>query len=533
MENLKEAQIMFRKFSLLSMVCLIVLLAPQMSVFASSTLNFINPRPENPVAETYGPPWFRDSGSNWLFIYDTLIGNDEQMKPVEPNLATSWEISEDGLTWVFHLREDVKFHDGVPFTAIDVKTTIEKQTHPDLVGNYVAYVNPFRTLQGFEEYRNGKAQEIEGIKVVDDHTVQFNFVEPSGTFLLGLGISSILPHHKIKDIDPTELFGNEYFKHPIGTGPFEIKEIVEGDYYLFSAYEDYHRGRPKIDEIVVRNLDPLLAVANKQVDFYVTYTLDIIEEAEKSEYELNVATDPMRFQYFRINQQRAPFDDINFRKALIHAIDREAIIDTFYGGYARITTGLMGPGYWHNDELEPLEYDVNKARSLVKESSYDGREFDLIYYYPDELSRDLVATIQYFWKEAGINAKLRLVDGATATAIVYGDRKDEFTIVYAARAYEDPSWLADYTTGHSSNYSGYSSKQYDELIDKAQKTIDLEERRKYYHMAQALLYEAMVDISLWAPDMVNIMHPRLHKTIDAIPGFWYPVDLGIHEWEIY
>ena len=486
---------------------------------------------ETRMPSTYDPAYVGGCPENWMFIYDTLIGNDESLVPVEPLLAKSWDISDDNLIITFHLRDDVKFHDRVPFTARDVKTTIEKQTSPKILEVDVTYVNPFTTLVGYEDYKNGKVDEIRGIKIIDDYTIEFRHERPNGTFLLGIGLTSIMPHHMIKDIAPDDMKGNDYFEHPIGTGPYELVEIREAEYYHFKANKDYWRGTPKISDIYLRKIDEVLAVTDGVADYVATRSLDVVKGARTAGYRV-VNINSLRTQVFRVNTEKYPFNDINFRKALMYAMDRDQIIDIFYDGNAVKTTGMMGPGFWHNDFLAPYPYDPEMAKELIKASSYDGSEIELVFYYPDQLSKDMMVAIQYYWKEVGINVRVRFVDGATAGAIMFGVKDEELGIMYGAKAYADPSWLADFLSDSPMNYTRWRSSQFDEYIKKAIETVDPKERQKYIYLAQSLMYRDVIELPLFAPSIVNIISPRLKTTIKGVPGFYYAIDLRMHEWEI-
>jgi len=504
----------------------------------STTLNMPGPLAESTVMSIYAPPFVNvgNASAEWLFIYDTIIGNNEELIPEHPRLATNWESSEDELEWTVELREDVKFHDGEEFTAEDVKATIELQSHPDLgPGPYVEWSDPFETLEGYDAYYAGDADHIEGIEIVDDYNVKFTHTEPNGLFLLGLGITTVMPAHEIENLDPTALDREDYFENPIGTGPFKLVEIEEGEYYRFEAFEDYFRGEPKIDEALLQEIDPSLAVADEIADYYATFTLDVIHEAEEAAPYYNIEfTSPLRSQYFRLNISEPPFNDIKFREALLKGIDREEIIEVFYDGFAEAHDGVLSPGFWHNDELQVREYDPERAEELVEESVYEGETLELLEYYGDEHTEDMMTAIQHMWGEIGVDVEVRYVDAATATEMVWGDLIDDFkgeAIMYAARAYSDPGWMTTYKQDAEMNYLWWGTDELDEALEGLITATEPEQRQEYSYEAQAIMDEHLAPIGLWSPDMANIANQDLEVPIEPIPGFWYPVDLRLHEWE--
>jgi len=517
------------------LLVLIVVVALVVLTFAAKdTLVISVPVPERSVVPTYNPPFIDEGNGFWVFVYDTLIGVTPDLKPEIPLLAESWQISEDQKTVTLKLRKGVKFHDGTIFAAKDVKASIELITHPKVANRNVNFLPPFQTLVGYENFSSGKASHIEGIQVIDDYTVKFIFAKPNGTFLLGLSIVPIMPAEKIKNLDPMKIAGDEYFKKPIGTGPYKLVEIKEGEYYKFEAFDEYWRGKPKIKYAYIRQIDPILAASKGDVDFLCTYSIDVVNAAKQNgSYDILKAS-PTRLQVFRFFIDAAPFNDIRFRRALIYAIDFKAIIERFYGGYAKQMSTFMIPGYWENKTLPVYEYDPERAKKLVKESGYDGRELELLYYYTDLTTPQIMTAIQYYWKQIGVNVKIRYVDAPTATALLVGNLQDQFrgkAILYAANAAIDPSFLEAFTTGHTWDFLKLNSSIYNELIKKGYESVDPAIRKTHYDQAQAILYRETAPIPLWAPDILNIKKKDLKMTVDPFPGFWYPIDIKVHEWE--
>lgn len=494
-------------------------------------INFINSAGGPAAVPAISPPYYIQlEYAKWPFVYDTLVANDESLAPVRPKLAKTWDIEKDGKTVTFHLRDDVTFHDGEKFTAEDVKFTIEFQCHPDTPAREkIVNETPFGTLVGYKDYIERKASHISGIEILDDYTVRFTMEEPNGVFMLGIAISPVLPEHRLKNINYAEMESAPEFAKPIGTGPFKIVEVAPDQYYKYVAYNNYWDGRPKIDVVYQRSLDLEMALQSGDVDLAYTRDLDIVKTAEAKEYKL-VEIPAIRTQCFRMNTARSPFNDKNFRLAIIHAIDRDALIDNFFDGRAKKTTAYMGPGFWHNDKLPVRKYNPELAKEYLAKSNYDGSPIDLTYYYTDQATKDMIAAIQHYWKEVGIDSESRLVDSPTANTIVYKEKT--FHIMYAARAYADPAWLSSYKCGADTNYTGWCSEEFDRLVDKARLSTDINERQRLYYAAEKIMYDEVIDHPLFAPNIVNIFSPRLKVTSKPVPGLWYPVDLQLHKWDL-
>ena len=198
--------------------------------------------------------------------YDKLIGD----------LADTWEVSSDKLTWTFHLHPGITWHDGEKFTANDVKFTFDLCLNPKSTLNPCQYGAPLYTLVGAKEVQAGTATEISGVKVVDDNTIALTFTTPNALFPINISELFILPQHALKDIPVDQLKTSDYWKtKQIGTGPFKWDKYVPGQEIELVAFDNYWRGRPKIDRIIRREYQDLaaglLAFDNGELDFiYIT-----------------------------------------------------------------------------------------------------------------------------------------------------------------------------------------------------------------------------------------------------------------------
>lgn len=477
--------------------------------------------------DAWRPAWA--SNGSWMFIWDTLIGNDSNFNPKYPNLAEKWDILDGGKRFVFHLRDDVKWHDGAKFNAKDVKMSIERQVNPSLVP-LPEYVTPFTTLVGYEDFVEGKASGISGIRVIDANTIEFRLTRPNALFLKGIAITSVLPEHILGKVPIKEFWSHSYWTHPIGTGAFKVSEFKPGQYMVLDAYKDYYRGVPKIDKINIRKVDVQLAALRGEADYGWVLSYEQAKELGKVK-SINVfPVDQQYVRLFRVNLTAGPTADINFRKALMYGLDRNTIIESFFEGTAKPVAGYMGAGYWHNDNLKELQYDVNKAKQYLAKSNYDGRKIEILYYYLDQQTRDLLTAVQYYWNHLGIKVELRQVDGATATELV--QHKRTYDLCYAARGYFDASQpLADLTSDSAINFAGYNNPKYNALIAKGLETLDAESRRKIYWEAQELLYNDVVVLPLYTPCIYIYQGNRLQIPVRST-GPWYPYDLQFHNWDI-
>ncbi len=482
----------------------------------------------NPIPASLVPAFLGDH-QQWMFVYEALVALSADYTPEVPQLAESWEISADQKTYTFHLRKGVKFHDGTDFTAKDVQFIYEVQNHPATrTKDTIWSTGSFSALEGYQAYREGKADHIAGIQIVDDHTIRFQLREPDSVFMFGIAASSILPHHALDKIPVADWPRIDYFEHPVGTGPYKVDKIIPGEYVHYVANDDYWGGAPKIRELYRRNIAPAVAVKGRQVDHLYTRDVALAKEAQKLGYKVISVQSP-RLQVLRVTSN-APYSDKYFKLAMIHAIDRDALIDAFFDGKATKVEGYMGPGYWHNDTLPERKYDPVLAKKYLSQSPYKGEAFDLLYYYSDETTRDMMAAIQQYWKAVGINAVPRFIQSAESVRMIYQEKPPLANVMYAGKAYADPSWLGEYSTGQKTNYTGFSNPEFDALIEKGRRISDPAERRKIYYAAQKLIYDNAIDLPLFSPGIINIVSPDLDMGPIAMPGGYYPQDVKFQNW---
>jgi peptide/nickel transport system substrate-binding protein len=265
------------------------------------------------------------------------------------DLAESWEISDDNLTWTFHLRPGITWHDGEPFKASDIKFTIELCYNPANTMAPCHYVTAVDGAVGVDEYKSGAATEITGVKAVDDTTIEFTFTNPNSLFPTSISELFILPEHTVGQIPPAEMKTAEYWKtSQIGTGPFMWDKYTPSQSTELVAFDNYWRGRPKLDRIIRRHFEDVASalLAFDAGEIHMTYITadEVARELENPDAVVlpgNSGVD----NFLQFNAaQHAEFASIEVRQALMYAIDRQAIIDNVYLGAAcRTFAGASSP----------------------------------------------------------------------------------------------------------------------------------------------------------------------------------------------
>ena len=433
-------------------------------------------------------PWLSaasDTEAVFLNVFEGLVSFDEN-GTIIPRLAKSWDISEDGLTYTFDLRDDVVFHNGKEFGAEDVIYSYEK-----LSG------------LGGEEALSSAFTVITSLEAPDDHTVVITIAEPDSSFLQRNRIA-VLP----KGYDDQAV-------SPVGTGPFVFDRYVPGQEIVLKKNEDYYDEdrMPKIDEAVIRIMTDessvLTAMQSQQLDLVTVYA----DNAEYLDGDYTILSAPQNMvQLFALNNAEEPFDDIRVRQAINYCVDRDQIIDGVFAGYATRIYSNFSPvmSEFYNDELEDsYPTDIEKAKELLKEAGYEDG-FDMTITVPSNYQKhvDTALVIIEQLKAIGVNAKLDPVDWGTWLDTVYTGGQYQTTIVGLTGKLDPKEILYRYTSDYRKNFFHYANEEYDKLIDQAVKA-DPEESAELYKECQRLLTEAAAAVYICDPHAIVVSRSEL------------------------
>ena len=302
-------------------------------------------------------------------IYSGLLKLDNNLEPV-PDIAESMPtISSDGLTYTFHLRQDVKFQDGRPVTASDFKYSWERAANP--ATNSPTAATYLGDIVGVNDMLAGKANQISGVKVIDDYTLQVTIDSPESYFLYKLTYPSsfVVDKNNVSS-------GANWWQKPNGTGPFKVQEWVKGTDFILARNDLYYGDKAKIAQVKM-----ILNSTSSDMDLFETGQIDIasasaayydkiMDKAEPFYNDLSISPD-LSVDYIGFNCKQPPFDDVNIRKAFSLAIDKDKIISLTYRNMAQKAEGILPPGLpGYNKNLVGLDFDVNQAQALIKASKY-------------------------------------------------------------------------------------------------------------------------------------------------------------------
>lgn len=472
-------------------------------------------------------------------IYSGLMarGIDEEGNMIYvPDLAESWETSEDGLTITFHLRKNVKWHDGEPFTAADVKFTFETLYQDEELGLPQA---------GFFEC-------IDHVEIKDDHTAVFH-LEYVSPILMPLGFAfwrdkEVVPKHIFEGLD---FYDNPYNEAPtVGTGPFKFVEWAKGDYITLVKNEDYYlkdkdgNQLPYLDKIIYK-IAPNTASQIAALETGEAHVLNFLPEPEVTrlmENEDLYVFDIFKIgltNYLMINQGTSEHGNENpilqnkkVRHALLHGINRQEIIDLALGGFGKVQHSWVSSQLtdFYEPNVPKYEYDPEKAKNLLEEAGYpikeDGFRFTLrLYHTAGDMPRERGSEIiKAQLKEIGVN--IDIISADSPTILTWLKEEYNFDLCWFGHATgPDPDRLYVYYHGSQiapGNWQAirYNNSEVNTLWDESRKTVDPEKRAKLFKQMQMIIMEDLPIIPIQERVLFSAARKEW-RDLDKTGAYWY------------
>ena len=435
------------------------------------------------------PPADEDRLSVMVYdlVYDPLFFYNDKMEAV-PELADKYDISADGLTYTVTLKKDVKWHDGQPFTAKDVKFTFE-QNCTKFAGFYANY----KSISGCQDYHDGKATEVKGIQIVDDYTVKFVLSEPNAAFPTAL-IYYVIPEHIFKGMDIDTARRTAW--KPIGTGPFKFVQYKEDQYVEFDVNPSYFKGKPHIDKIFMKvaTVDNGIAMLEKgDIDFIPDLPASEVQRLSTNPSVKILETANKNWPWeMAINEKHFKFADKRVRQALMYAVNRQGYIDSVLGGHGTLAyLQWQEPGWALPPQgtLNDYAYNPDKAKQLLKDAGWNPDWNVEMLAYPGNKQRyDFAVIAQQDLAAVGIKVTIETMDVARAVDRVTAGTFDFLLTGGGAQA--DPSTQAMYFLCDSTMPNGgyndgyYCNPKVDELFKNGLTLFTVQERAGLYRTGQ-------------------------------------------------
>jgi oligopeptide transport system substrate-binding protein len=448
---------------------------------------------------------------NWSMIkslFDGLMDYEPGTTTLRPELAESYEISPDGKMFTFKLRSGVKFHNGREVTADDLKYSLERVTNPKTQSPGAGF---FGSIKGYDAVAGGTAESLEGVTVVDPHTIKIELTRPDATFLhvMAINFAHVVPKEEV------EKYGADFGKHPVGSGAYKLAEWTLGQRLVFERNPDYWRkGLPYLDKITFEiGQEPIVALLRLQKG-EVDVPGDSIPPAKFQE----VMADPeqkarvvvggqLHTGYVTMNTQMAPFNNVKVRQAVNMAINKQRIVQLINNRAVPANQPLPPsmPGY--EKSYTGYAYDVEKAKALLAEAGHpDGFETELFAMNTDPNPR-IAQALQQDLAAVGIKANIQSL--AQANVIAAGGEKNGAPMIWSGGM----AWIADFPDPSNFygpilgcggavqggwNWAWYCNKDLDAKAAEADSITDPAKAEERSNMWSAI-YRKIMEDAPWAP----------------------------------
>ena len=396
-------------------------------------------------------------------IFDTLVTVDPETNEVVPQIAESWEQTDDQ-TYVFKIREGIKFHDGSDLTAEDVKFSLDRARNSAAVSYIVNF--------------------IEEVTVDDDHTVTVKTTAPYAPTLRNLAIpfAAIVPKAVV------EADENAFIQNPVGSGPYKFVEWNHGDHVTLKAFDDYYAGKPETENLIMKVIPETsqrtIALETGEVDLAYDLAVNDIPKVN-SDDKLTVYEIPsLTCWYVSMNMNKKPFDNPKVREAMSMAIDRQTIIDTINAGSGQTADAIIAPAVFGYYSTGVKEYNPTKAKELLAEAGYPNG-FSTTLWVNDNQSRiEMCQAMQAMLLEVGVQCNLEVLEfGSFISRTTAGDHDLAYFGWTTSSGDADYSYYSlEHSTqqGAAGNRSFLADPDVDKLIEEARSNTNEEERKELY-----------------------------------------------------
>jgi oligopeptide transport system substrate-binding protein len=425
-------------------------------------------------------------------IYSGLLRLGDNLEPA-PDIAERWEVSNNGQTYTFYLRQDVKFQDGRPVTAADFKYSWERACAPQ-TGSLTA-ATYLGDIVGVADVLAGRATEISGVRVIDDYTLEVTIDAPKSYFLAKLTYPTAFVVDKAN-----VAAGGQWWRSPNGTGPFKLAQWQQGQQLVLERNELYYGEVARVDQVVFKLWSGIPINMYETGDIDVTgvgadYIEKVTDEAGPFYQDLSIVPE-LSFYYIGFNTAKPPFNDANIRRAFSMAIDKEKIISLVFKGTIEPAYGILPPGMpGYNENLVGLGYDVAGAKELIAQSSYgDVSNLPPITVttlgWGGAISPELESVVYQWQQNLGVEVKVRQLE---PERFLYhlSDEVDEMFYTGWVADYPHPQDFLDilFHSGSESNSGRYHNPEVDNLLDEAGVEQDRTLSLKLYQQAEQLLVD--------------------------------------------
>lgn len=471
-------------------------------------------------ARTLVPILASDSASGQIcgLIFNGLIKYDKDLNVVG-DLAQSWQIQDEGLVIVFKLRKDIRWHDGVAFTAKDVEFTYQRLIDPKVRTPY-----------------SGDFEKVKLFQLIDDYTIRVTYKELFSPALSSWTMN-IMPRHILEGQD---LNTTSFSRNPIGTGPYKFAQWKTQEVIVLDSNADYFEGRPYIDRYIFRIIPDaatmFLELQSRGIDYMGLSSLQYVRQTNTDffrKFYQKFRYQGFNFAYLGFNLNDPKFQDKRIRQAINYAVDKREIIQGVLLGVGTECTGPFAPRSWaYNQDVRPVEYNPEKALKLLNAAGWtmnkngylqkgnDIFEFSIMTNQGNEERKRAAVIIQKRLRSIGMKVKIKIVEWSAFLNEFINKKKFE-TVLLGWSLSLDPDiydiWHSSKTKEGEFNFVSFKNKDVDELLAAGRREFNQAKRKKIYNKIHKIIYDEQPYLFLYTADSLPILSSRF-KGIEVAPA---------------
>ena len=468
-------------------------------------------------------------------VFQGLLIADGNVANVKPDLCEEYIISPDGKNYVFRLKDNIYWHDGEELTVEDVIWSLECCIKSSYVNGYIQ--KGLKNIEGVTEFKEGLTEHISGLSVKGkDITIRLS--ERDGRFLSSIAQLAILPKHLLQNIPIEEIETSDFWKQPVGSGPYKVENVNDGIEGILVANENYAGEIPQIKRIRYRLLDN---PKTDPFDFAITSNAETVNKfLNDKRYEVR-QTNNLYYRYLMFNldgrsgERSKLLQKQEVRQALVIALDRKAILKKIYGEAAvAINGGIPRMDSWYvAKDADLISYDPQRALQMLKEAEFDFEEtLVLTRYHQDELSVKLLEEIASYWNAIGIKTEI-IPTSETMTDKIWKDT-DWYDIgLKNLSAIDYTEWYYEYSSENQLWSVILQRTEFDGIMNELNMAAMAKEKNKLYRQIQELESQLVYKIPLCIlPQYVIYNDEKLEIPDIEFPNMWFYFDLDIADWKV-
>lgn len=472
-------------------------------------------------------------------LFRPLVKMSGVTKDYVADLAEKWEVSEDYLSFTFELKKDLKWSDGAPLTAADVRFTLEAFLKASVIDSI--YPEYLIKIEGAKAFKEGTAESISGL-TIEDNKITIKLEEKSGVFFDVLAQVLIMPEHILKTENLLELHNSDFWKMPVSSGLYKVKEIKAAQYIELVKNEHYEGKAAQIDKVVLTYVnDPILSMENGEMYYHFTPRLQEIEKYRTLPFLKEYDADVLFYRYFVVNlsghkgEGQSAVADKRVREALLYGIDRQMLVDTLMKKTVQVNhSGVPVNMPEYDTSLNTYAYNPEKAKELLKEAGFDfSKTFKITYYHSDQTTVNFIEAVAQQLRDLGMTVETHLITGKATEALFKTRDYDLGFKGFSSFNYE--SWYGEYSSKSKTFSNVYNAdNSFDEGIIKLAGETDKEARVKILKELQALEQEKLHKLPMFTSKAyiyINADKVQIPEDMNFLNP-WYHYDLRFEEWKM-